>query len=118
MKKGKWNASHRIPIYGGTLCVGVGNNPEESCRGLFCSDEDREHYDAFCISHGSKVGVFFERRTLTHATVAHECFHALHHLAKHFGWNFGTTGEPEAYLLSWIIERVYQDLARHNESVN
>ncbi len=49
----------------------------------------------------------------TYGVIAHECFHVTHEILDRIGHDADhSNSEPQAYLLGWVVNKVYEVLAK------
>jgi hypothetical protein len=84
--------------------------------GTDASDEDWQDADAMCVYEPEPftVSLMLRRETLTHNMIAHEIFHATHHIMEHIEHHLTAADhEPHAYLCGYLTKLVYACLKKH-----
>lgn len=106
--------SVKIPLYGGYFTILCGSKEEwKEWRGCnYPMDEGYEAYmDRFNVSGKGHVVVAFAKGYETPGLIAHECAHAAGWILDHVGvkpdWK---NDEAFTYLLSWMVNRVYESI--------
>lgn len=118
-KKKSWLKKAKIPLYGGSIWVGVGDSVRDVCIDHRIAGADPERLAAGCFrDNEGRFALIFERKSLTHPIIAHECVHASFRISEYFSWRHtNDTVEPFAVLHEWITNFVYKALKKNNEVI-
>lgn len=115
--------SFNIPLYRGKLVVVLTNCdkvksliPTFDTTALYASaiyDNYKGFQGYFCILNFDN-----ELRRIKHGTIAHEAYHIANFLCTHRGIKEDLENdEPAAYLIEWIVDRIYEVCKKYGFSI-
>ncbi len=108
---------HQIPIYDFRLWIGVfsagdGKAQRKKLDWALGQDDEYEECPGCLYYNRSKLFVQFDRAELSHALIAHETFHIAHRIMEYIQMPFTEkTHEAHAYLVGYVTQLIYKDLA-------
>lgn len=113
----------QIPLYRGYLVVVISNDIAKT-KELFPKEIfDNNTVYAHCVYGNYKgqqgfyivINPFSKYRSIFHGTIAHEALHACSFLLRQRGIEIDASNdEPQAYLIEWITDKVYEVLKKFN----
>jgi hypothetical protein len=79
---------------------------------------DGENCSGLCAADGSRYGLFFSTKWLSHDVIAHEVFHATHRILEWTETMFTpSVHEPYAYLCGHLTELVYVEARKQKARI-
>lgn len=102
----------KIPLYGGILSIVISSDPNAhgaAKRHFKLDDKALEFYDAVCLGSDCEVMPVIFSRKITPGLIAHESLHIVNKVFSNIGQvPDRKNDEAEAYLLSWIVNRIWE----------
>ena len=113
MKSTIASAKADIPLYGGKLFIHVTKDMENTLDEVGFKEE--LNCDACCLhdvgATSARYDLIFKKGAITHGVIAHECFHLTHRIMNGINKAYDITNdEPEAYLIHFLVDKVYEFL--------
>ncbi len=124
MKKYFYIKTLDIPIYRGKLVYIISNDVERLKINIpkFSDNEIYAHtyFREYCGKQGFYIILNFSSkyRNILHGTIAHECLHATNFILRDRGLELSVEGdEAQAYLLDYIVDKLYEFVKKNNFTV-
>jgi len=110
----------KIPLYGGKIAVKFYTDKTEAEMADWYNIPDLSRFDAVALSKNNSPEylILAHAYRLTPGIIAHESKHILNYIFIDKGIKLDPANdEPECYLLSWIVNRVYEAVKKNNLKV-
>jgi hypothetical protein len=110
--------AHRIPVYDLRLWVGVsdfgkGAQQRSELDWAFGPEPEYQQCSGQVFYERSKFFVQFDPKELSHSLIAHEMFHVANRMLDFVQMPLtARTHESHAYLVGYLTQLVYEDLAK------
>ena len=114
---------YEIPLYRGNLVVVISNDIDK-IKALFpadlFNDENIYAHTLYGNCRGQQdfyivLNPYSKYRKMYHGTIAHEALHATSFLLDKRGIQIDVNNdEPQAYLIEWVTDKVYETLRINN----
>lgn len=113
-----------IPLYGGLLVIVISNEPNtyESAKRYFnIDDELLKRCDAVLLkpTEGKRLYRVVFSKYISPGIIAHEAKHVVNKLFIDLGIELDPyNDEHETYLLSWVVNRIWEVKTKYEKSLN
>ena len=104
-----------VPIYDVQVLVVVARDAVKAERRYTTrfGNEAPGDFNAFCVQHGPRFGLFFHAGTISAELIGHEISHAVDFIFDYIGSGCRKCDEPRAYLNGYLHKRINALLRKH-----
>jgi len=100
-----------IPIYGGKWIIGFYSKDEIKKVSDMYNLRQLSEYTAVCFEEKEKYYTLFQIDKITPGIIAHEAKHLVNAIYINHNIELDRhNDEPEAYLLTWLVNRIHENL--------
>lgn len=117
--------TYKIPIYSGSFIVVIcdDDNVHECAKIFKYENEDLKEFDAVVIrdKFSTSIGlpVIFTYKNMSPGIIAHESLHIVNDILRDINHTSSMIhDEPECYLLTWIVNRIWEVKTKFEKQFN